>query len=71
MPNGTYGGVRGRKTKVGRKLSFSSYSIKAFYGHLRNQKLPHFCNGNFSTVLLHTREEPEVTELLDIITKNC
>ena len=27
MPNGTYGGVRGRKTKVGRKLSFSSYSI--------------------------------------------
>ena len=29
MPNGTYGGVRGRKTKVGRKLSFSSYSISA------------------------------------------
>ena len=29
MPNGTYGGVRGRKTKVGRKLSFSSYSICA------------------------------------------
>ena len=29
MPNGTYGGVRGRKTKVGRKLSFSSYSIVA------------------------------------------
>ena len=28
MPNGTYGGVRGRKTKVGRKLSFSSYSIR-------------------------------------------
>ena len=28
MPNGTYGGVRGRKTKVGRKLSFSSYSIQ-------------------------------------------
>ena len=27
MPNGTYGGVRGRKTKVGRKLSFPSYSI--------------------------------------------
>ena len=27
MPNGTYGGVRGRETKVGRKLSFSSYSI--------------------------------------------
>ena len=27
MPNGTYGGVRGRKMKVGRKLSFSSYSI--------------------------------------------
>ena len=28
MPNGTYGGVRGRKTKVGRKpLRFSSYSI--------------------------------------------
>ena len=27
MPNGMYGGVRGRKTKVGRKLSFSSYSI--------------------------------------------
>ena len=27
MPNGTYGGVRGRKTKVGRKLSFSSYLI--------------------------------------------
>ena len=36
MPNGTYGGVRGRKTKVGRKLSFSSYSIvwiiKSFIG---------------------------------------
>ena len=28
MPNGTYGGVRGRKTKVGRKLSFSSYSMQ-------------------------------------------
>ena len=28
MPNGTYGGVRGRKTKVGKKTtSFSSYSI--------------------------------------------
>ena len=27
MPNGTYGGVRGRETKVGRKLSFPSYSI--------------------------------------------
>ena len=25
-----YGGVRGRKTKMGRKLSFSSYSIIAF-----------------------------------------
>ena len=22
MPNGTYGGVRGRETKVGQKLSF-------------------------------------------------
>ena len=31
MPNGTYGGVRGRKTKVGRKLSFSSYSIFNIY----------------------------------------
>ena len=28
MRNRTYGGVRGRKTKVGRKLSFSSYSIR-------------------------------------------
>ena len=28
MPNGTYGGVRGRETKVGRKLSFSSYSMQ-------------------------------------------
>ena len=27
MPNGTFGGVRGQKMKVGRKLSFSSYSI--------------------------------------------
>ena len=27
-----YGGVRGRKTKVGRKLSFSSYSISTFIG---------------------------------------
>ena len=35
MPNGTYGGVRGRKTKVGRKLSFSSYSIKAYFLKLR------------------------------------
>ena len=32
MPNGTYGGVRGRKTKVGRKLSFSSYSISSLTG---------------------------------------
>ncbi|MBR4840857.1 MAG: hypothetical protein IK005_10330, partial [Paludibacteraceae bacterium] len=30
MPNGTYGGVRGQKMKVGRKLSFSSYSIAFF-----------------------------------------
>ena len=31
MPNGMYGGVRGRKTKVGRKLFlFSSYSIVKF-----------------------------------------
>lgn len=29
MRNRTYGGVRGRRTKVGRKLSFSSYSIFA------------------------------------------
>ena len=33
MPNGTYGGVRGRKTKVGRKLSFSSYSINILSIH--------------------------------------
>ena len=38
MPNGTYGGVRGRKTKVGRKLSFSSYSICL--------QLPDRCNCN-------------------------
>ena len=32
MPNGMYGGVRGRKTKVGRKLLlFSSYSIIILY----------------------------------------
>ena len=31
MRNRTYGGVRGRKTKVGRKLSFSSYSINPFF----------------------------------------
>ena len=32
MPNGTYGGVRGRKTKVGEKKTtlFSSYSIFIF-----------------------------------------
>ena len=30
MRNRTYGGVRGRKTKVGRKLSISSYSIALF-----------------------------------------
>ena len=34
MPNGTYGGVRGRETKVGRKLSFPSYSIVPGYGAL-------------------------------------
>lgn len=28
-------------------------------------------DGKHKSVLLHTREEPEVTELLDIITKNC
>ena len=34
MPNGTYGGVRGRKTKVGRKLLlFSSYSIAVRRNH--------------------------------------
>ena len=33
MPNGTYGGVRGRKTKVGGKLLlFSSYSINVSIG---------------------------------------
>ena len=31
MRNRMYGGVRGRKTKVGRKLSFSSYSINEKY----------------------------------------
>ena len=32
MPNGMYGGVRGRKTKVGRKLLlFSSYSINRLF----------------------------------------
>ena len=37
MPNGTYGGVRGRETKVGRKLSFPSYSIgSAVYGSVEN-----------------------------------
>ena len=38
MPNGTYGGVRGRKTKVGRKLSFSSYSIDIIPGINRGRK---------------------------------
>ena len=37
MPNGTYGGVRGRETKVGRKLSFSSYSI--YQNTLKSDKL--------------------------------
>ena len=33
MPNGMYGGGRGRKTKVGRKLLlFSSYSIVRLKG---------------------------------------
>ena len=46
MPNGTYGGVRGRKTKVGRKLSFSSYSIfvDMFLNiHTRNQLVSRKC----------------------------
>ena len=35
MPNGMYGGVRGRKTKVGRKLLlFSSYSICLKYADI-------------------------------------
>ena len=28
-------------------------------------------DGKYKSVLLHTREEPEFTEILDIITKNC
>lgn len=35
MRNRLYGGVRGRKTKVGRKLSFSSYSIARLSGDTR------------------------------------
>ena len=38
MPNGTYGGVRGRKTEVGRKLSFSSYSIYYIEALVKNIK---------------------------------
>ena len=37
MPNGTYGGVRGRKTKVGRKLlrfpptfAFAAFRLRSF-----------------------------------------
>ena len=41
MRNRTYGGVRGRKTKVGRKLSFSSYSIVG--RHIRNPSLVKGC----------------------------
>ena len=40
MPNGTYGGVRGRKTKVGRKLSFSSYSIRPARTYSNGRKSP-------------------------------
>ena len=41
MRNRTYGGVRGRKTKVGRKLSFSSYSILCNF-------IPTFAKDNLS-----------------------
>ena len=43
MPNGTYGGVRGRKTKVGRKLSFSSYSIRPARTYSNGRKSPNLC----------------------------
>ena len=39
-----YGGVRGRKTKIGRKLSFSSYSIIAFLIVYSPLELNHFCS---------------------------
>ena len=35
MRNRMYGGVGGRKTKVGRKLSFSSYPIVRFNSEAR------------------------------------
>ena len=41
MPNGTYGGVRGRKTKVGGKLLlFSSYSISCYLLVQPGRRLP-------------------------------
>ncbi len=40
MRNRTYGGVRGRKTKVGRKLSFSSYSIQNMNDRLPSTDVP-------------------------------
>ena len=33
MPNGTYGGVRGRETKVGQKLSFPDL-LDLYDGHV-------------------------------------
>ncbi len=47
MPNGTYGGVRGRKTKVGRKLSFSSYSIGTVYKKSEKKNISLFCMNTF------------------------
>ena len=54
MPNGTYGGVRGRKTKVGRKLSFSSYSIPI---------IAYCASGSSIRQKLHPRKLPRTMQM--------
>ena len=44
MPNGTYGGVRGRKTKVGGKLTTFVFLL-LYYLQVRELKLGTSCSG--------------------------
>ena len=64
MPNGTYGGVRGRKTRVGRKLSFSSYSIAPVSVELLNLW------NDFRKVVKFIDENPWVKPMLERIVKD-
>ena len=59
MPNGTYGGVRGKETKIGRKTYFVSLPTRlkkdVYAGSLEFQ-----CEASFS-FLFKAKKRPEIT----------